>query len=330
MTLRIGILGAAAIAPSALIEPAAELDGVTVAAIAARDRGRAEAFAAEHHIPAVEADYRALCHSDLVDAVYVALPASHHKPWSIEAMRAGKDVLCEKPVALNAGEAADMVAVADETGRLMMEAFHWRYHPMADRMKELIDTRIGELQSIAAGFTVPIADRGDIRYDLSLGGGAMMDLGCYPLQWVRHVAGGEPTVTGATAQQDPQGIDVSLTAELRFDHRGGLPAEIHCSMAAEGDLTFALTAEGRDGTVVVTNPLAPHAGNRIEVTTAEGTEVEKIRSASTYYHQLVAFADAVGSGIAPPTGGADSIATMTAIDACYRAAGMTPRGLERS
>lgn len=309
-----------------MIIPAAGIDEVEVTAIAARDPERAEEFAGDHGIPGVERDYRSLCNSHAVDAVYIALPASHHKRWAIEALRAGKHVLCEKPLAMNAAEAAEIIAVADETGLIMMEAFHWRYHPMAARMKELIDGRIGELQSVAASFTVAIPDRSNIRHDLALGGGALMDLGCYPLQWVRYVVGGEPAITEASAIQDPEGIDVSLAAALHFDERNGVTGEIHCSMAADADLTSTLRAIGSEGAVNVTNPLAPQSGNQIELVTSAGTEVEKVRSESTYHHQLVAFADAVRTGIAPPTSGADSIANMAAIDACYRAAGMYPRG----
>ncbi len=325
MTLRIGILGAAAIAPKAMVDPAAEIDGVEVTAVAARDPKRAEEFASRHGIPTVEPDYRSLCGADNVDAVYIALPASHHHRWTIEALRASKDVLCEKPLALNADEAAEMVAVASETGCLLMEAFHWRYHPLAARMKELTDTRIGTLTSMSARFDVPIADKSNIRYQLELGGGALMDLGCYPLQWVRYLLNGEPTVTEATAVQDPPGVDVSMSAVLRFDDHNGVSATIGCSMAADSSRVISLTATGTEGTLEVTNPLAPQAGNKLALTTAEGTETEQIESASTYHHQLQAFREAVDSRTNPPTSGDDSVATMAAIDACYRAAGMQPR-----
>jgi predicted dehydrogenase len=339
MTVRIGILGAAAIAPSALVQPANELDGVEVAAVAARDRQRAEAFAAEHHIERVEPDYRSLCHATDIDVIYVALPASHHHQWTIEALNAGKHVLCEKPIALNTGQATEMVRAAERADRLLVEAFHWRYHPLAARMKELVDTRLGSLLSLSAQFTVPIPDTSDIRYQLDLGGGSLMDLGCYPLQWVRFLAGSEPTVTGAAAVEGPSGVDVSMSAQLRFDDRDRLTAEIACSMAADTHFAATVTAVGTDGSLAVTNPLAPQAGNRLELTTAEGLQAETIESASTYHHQLLAFRDAVRShsdtqplptggadSISLPTGGADSISTMAAIDACYRAAGMQPRG----
>ena len=326
VTLRIGVLGAARIAPGALIEPAAALDGVEVTAIAARDPARAETFATEHGIPTVLPDYGALCRSDRVDAVYVALPASHHHHWSIEALRAGKHVLCEKPIAGNAIEAAEMVTVAGESGRLLVEAFHWRYHPLADRMKALFDTRLGTIRRVEAEFSVPIPDRSNIRYQLELGGGALMDLGCYPIQWVRFLLRGEPTVVEASATEEPAGVDQSLRARLRFDAHGGVLADVACSMADDAERRAVVVAEGSEGTLTVTNPLAPHHGNRIELSTAAGTEVEEIRSASTYHHQLVAFADAVRTGTAPVTSGADSIANMATIDACYRAAGLRPRG----
>lgn len=329
MTLRIGILGAARIAPGALIEPAAEIDGVTVSAVAARDRSRAEAFAAEHEIPNVFDDYDELCSSETVDAVYVALPASHHRRWSITAMRAGKDVLCEKPMAMNAVEAAEMVAVAEQTDRVLMEAFHWRYHPFASAMKTWLDTMVGDVESVSAVFDVAIADPGDIRYQVELGGGALMDLGCYPLNWVRYLLGPDPTVESATAVEQPAEVDQSLAATLRFPRFPDARVDISCSMAPEADLTAKVEVVGSAGRLVAVNPLAPHRGNRLEFHPIDGPTrtAEPIEGPSTYHHQLAAFVEAVRTRVPPPTSGAESVANMATIDACYRAAGMKPRGL---
>ena len=129
-TIRIGILGAARIAPKAIIEPVAKLSGVAVTRVAARDRGRADAFATEHNIANVSDSYEALVQADYIDVVYNPLPMALHAEWTIAALRAGKHVFCEKPFASNADEAAEMVRVADEEGLVLAEAFHYRYHPM--------------------------------------------------------------------------------------------------------------------------------------------------------------------------------------------------------
>lgn len=320
--LRIGLLGAARITPKALTQPASEIDGVEVTAVAARDRDRATAFAAEHGIQLVLDDYTALCESDQVDAVYNALPAALHHEWTIAALRAGKDVLCEKPLANNAIEAAEMVAVAKETGQKLVEAFHWRYHPLADRIRSIIDTQLGTLRSVDAQFTVPITNTSDIRYQLELGGGGLMDLGCYPVQWVRFAVGAEPTVTSAEAVCNPARVDVDITAQLSFP--GGVTGRVHSSMAS--DLTAWLEVEGDDGRLHVQNPLAPQNGHQVTVTTPRGETTETVEGESTYHHQLVAFRDHVVDDKPILTGGTDAVATMKVIDDIYTAAGIGPRG----
>ena len=136
--IRIGTLGAAKITPLALLAPARLNLAVEVVAIAARNRQRAEKFARRHHIPKVFENYEALIKSDAIDAIYNPLPNSHHAYWSIRAMQAGKHVLCEKPIAANADEAQHMQTVAQQQNRVLMEAFHWRYHPLATRIIELL------------------------------------------------------------------------------------------------------------------------------------------------------------------------------------------------
>jgi acyl-coenzyme A thioesterase PaaI-like protein len=224
-----------------------------------------------------------------------------------------------------------MVAVADETGRILMEAFHWRYHPLADRMKDVFDHRLGQVESLAATFNIAIEDRTDIRHRLELGGGSLMDLGCYPVQWVRHLVGRQPVVDSATAVQELDGVDQSMTATLRFDSSGtgdgDLSAVVTCSMADGVERTATVEAVGSNGTMSVINPLAPQHGHRLVFNPTDGSAPidESIDSASTYHHQLAAFAEAVATRKQPPTGGADSLATMAVIDDCYRAAGMQPR-----
>ena len=322
MIMRIGVLSAAKITPGALIDPAKEIPGVTIAVVAARSRDRAEAFAKEHGIASVVSTYEELCASDDIDAVYIATPAALHHRWTLEALAHGKHVLCEKPISANAAEAEEMVAAAERANRVLMEAFHWRYHPMADRITEIVAT-LGAIKSMSASFTVGHIPPTDIRFDLALGGGALMDLGVYPLQWVRHVAKSEPVVEGAVAIEGPTGIDVVMDANLRFG--AGTSATIHCSMAAEVPFAASLHVFGDNGELHVNNPLAPQRGNEIRVVSGAGEHLEEAPISTTYFHQLQAFVAAVEQGTPILTGGADSIAMMRSVDAIYTAAGLGPR-----
>jgi predicted dehydrogenase len=155
--ISIGILGAAKIAPRALIDPVRERTDAKVTCVAARDPERARHYANEHGIDDVAADYAALVARDDIDLVYVALPASHHAEWSIKALEAGKAVLCEKPFAMNAAEARAMVAAGEAAGKALIEAFHYRYHPVITETVRLIgEGAIGKVVEAEADFSVPI------------------------------------------------------------------------------------------------------------------------------------------------------------------------------
>lgn len=323
--LRFGVLGAAKITPDALIKPAAASQRAEVVAIAARDAGRARAFAEEHGIEQVEPSYEALIRNPDIEAVYNPLPATLHAEWTLAALQCGKHVLCEKPFAANAPEAERMVAAARESKLVLLEAFHYRYHPLSNRILEVISSgALGELRELEAAFCIPVKDPADIRYDLSLGGGATMDLGCYPIHWCRLAAGTEPTVLRAEAREEPFGIDVSMTAELRFP--GDVHCEVRCSMAADVGFQAFLQVTGSEGELRADNPLAPHFGHRLLVRAGENETTGQIDGRTTYDHQLEAFVAAVLDGEAQPTGGGDGVANMRVIDAVYRAAGMQPRG----
>ena len=212
-----GCLGAAKIAPGALIRPARVLPGVEVRAVAARDRHRAEAFAAKNRVPVVYGSYDELLGDGDISAIYNPLPNGLHAEWTLRALAAGKHVLCEKPFTANAPEAERVAAAAAASGLVVMEAFHWRYHPLARRMVEIIQSgELGVLQRVEAAFCFPLPSRHDIRWQLSLAGGAMMDAGCYAVHMVRTMAGAEPAVTTATARLRSPGVDRYLRAEMEF------------------------------------------------------------------------------------------------------------------
>ena len=325
--MRLGLIAAARITEPALVAPARELDDVSLAVVGARDLARAEQAASDWGVSRAVGSYDEVIASDDVDAVYIATPAGHHRHWTIEALRAGKHVLCEKPFASNADEAREMVAVGRETGLILMEAFHWRYHPMVAQMQAILDSgAIGAVEGADAAFDLPEGEiaMGDIRWDLAIGGGSLMDLGCYPVQWLRWLLGPTLEVVSATAVCPVERVDGHIQAELRW--ADGRSATLSSSMIEpNGRTDVRLSVYGSEGTMIAMNPLAPQNGASITIETDSGREVLEVDSSATYLHQLVAFRDAIANGVHPVTSGDDSIQNMEVIDAIYTAAGIGPR-----
>lgn len=308
----------------ALIGPARWTDGVVVGAVAARDRTRAAAFARKHGIARVHGSYEELIADPEIDVVYNPLPNGLHGLWSIRAMEAGKDVLCEKPLAANADEAQQMIEAARRCERRLVEAFHYRYHRLVARLLEIIASgEIGAVRHYEAEFVVPIVRGSDIRYRHDLAGGATMDLGCYVIHLIRTLAGAEPTVVRAHATEAPSGIDRSMSAELAF--ADGRTARFHCSMWSPRFLRVGARIVGDAGTIDVFNFVGPQFYNSVRVRRADGSHRERVRGPGTYVEQLRAFAAAVRVGTPLPTEGGDSLANMRVIDAVYEAAGMERR-----
>jgi len=321
--VRIGLLGASRIAPNAVLKPASGTVGVEIAAVAARDVGRAQEFAALHDIPTVHNSYEALVADESLDAIYNPLVPSMHAEWSIKALEHGKHVLCEKPFACNAAQAAEMVRVARRQDRVLMEAFHWRYHPLAQAMLEVV-AKIGPLVSGEAVFAFHLEDRDRWLFDYSVGGGASMDAGCYPVHWMRTLSGEEPEIVRAEAVVEGDNVDVSMEADLRFP--SGFPAHIRCSIVEPGERTWYLAFEGQRGALRVQNPLAPQEGHRLTAEFENGDRLDETYGLRpTYAYQLEAFLDAVNSGTQPLTGGDDAVANMATIDSIYRSAGLPLR-----
>jgi predicted dehydrogenase len=318
--LRIGVLGAARITPMALVSPARRTRVAEVVAVAARDPERAGAFARRHGIPSVAADYDALLARQDVEAVYNPLPNSHHAAWTIRALAAGKHVLCEKPFAATAAEARSMAEAARLHGRVLVEAFHYRYHALFEEMLAVVRSgEIGALRHVEARFMIPILKRDDIRWRRDLAGGAMMDTGCYTMSMLRHLAGSEPTVVRAQARWTRGGVDRSMQADLRF--AGDVTGRLQCSLLDWPPVVISLEGRGERGTVRAFNPVAPQFVNRLRVVSPAGTRARRVPGEPSYDMQLRAFVAAVRDGCAVPTGPEDAIGNMTAIEAVYAAAG---------
>jgi predicted dehydrogenase len=321
--IRFGILGAARIAPDALIKAAHNVPEAEVVALAARDPKRAREFAAANGIPRVLASYDDLVNDPELDVIYNPLPNSLHCEWTIAALRAGKHVLCEKPLASNAAEAERMAKAADENGKILGEAFHYRYHPLADRIRALMtDGTLGRLVHAEGHFSVPIPET-NIRFDWSLAGGATMDLGCYPLHMIHYFSGMTPRVIRATAETGPKNIDIAMDVALELD--GGVTARMSCAMKKDSVINATFSARGERGELRVINPIAPQRGHQLTVKTAAGEKNETVPGDTTFTHQLRAFVKAVRGEAKFPTDGAEGIINMRVIDDVYRAAGLPPR-----
>jgi predicted dehydrogenase len=322
--VRIGILGAARIAPRAVINPAKDNPDVVVTAVAARDASRAQAFAAKHNIARVHDDYAKLIADPDVDAIYNPLPNGLHGKWTRAALEAGKHVLCEKPFTANAAEAREIAELAAASDRVVMEAFHYRYHPLALRIEEIIASgELGTLQRVEATLCFPLPMFSDIRYNYALAGGATMDAGCYTVHMVRIFGGSTPEVVSAQAKLHGPEIDRAMTAELRF--AGGHTGRIRCSMWSRRLLDISAKVVGDQGELNVLNPAVPQLFHRLSVRTANENRVERFGRRASYAYQLDAFAAAVLRGAPFPTTPEDAIENMTVIDAIYRKAGLPLR-----
>ncbi|WP_067845925.1 Gfo/Idh/MocA family protein [Nocardia lijiangensis] len=322
--LRIGILGAARIAPASLIAPAKRSPEVVVAAVAARDRSRAEGFARKHGIPQVYDSYQALIDAPDLDAVYIPLPNGLHGRWTRAAVQAGKHVLCEKPFTANAAEAREIAALASDSDRVVMEAFHYRYHPLMAAAEQVVASgELGTLLRVEAALSFPLPKFSDIRYDYGLAGGALMDAGCYAVHMARVLGGENPEVVAARAKLREARIDRAMTADLRFP--SGHTGRIRCSIWSADVLRVGATVVGERGRMRLVNPVLPHLGHVLSVRSEDGRRVRRFTHRTSYDYQLDAFAAAVLRGEPVPTAPGDAVATMTVIDAIYRTAGLPLR-----
>jgi D-xylose 1-dehydrogenase (NADP+, D-xylono-1,5-lactone-forming) len=311
--LRLALLSTARINRK-LVDGAREADGVDVVAIGSRDRGRAEREASELGIPAAHGSYDEVLEDPGVDAVYIPLPNSMHVDWSVRALEAGKHVLCEKPLSRRPDEVERAFDAAERAGRVLAEAFMWRHHPQARRLRELLP-EVGELRLVRAAFSFPLLHGGDVRLSAELDGGALMDVGCYCVSGARLLAG-EPVAASAQQVEGGDGVDVRLTGELRFPD--DVLAHLDCAldMAARDELEVV----GSEGSLFLDDPwhsLAPV----IEVRRPDGS-VERVeaRAANPYGCELEDFAAAAAGERPHPFGRDDAVGQARAIAALYESA----------
>lgn len=323
--ITVGALGAARITPLALLDPAGQIPDVTVTAIASRSRRRADPIARRYDIAKVYASYADLLADPEIDAVYIALPNAFHAEFIIAALRAGKHVLCEKPLASNSGEAR---LVEEESARhprlVVMEAYHWRYHPLAADVMRHLPT-IGTPLGMRIRFAFPLLRPGDIRWQLELAGGAMMDVGCYAVSLVQMLAEAQPQVVSAKALTYKSKVDRRMDAELLLPD--GCRVRLTASMLSRAVPGQLARIEGTTGRMVIRSPFTVHKKGRLSVTPTDGAPlvIDYPARPTTYHYQLQAFLAAIrgaGTNLTPPE---DAVANLRTIDRIYTASGLGPR-----
>ena len=331
--LRWGILGTGNIARQ-FVAGLGTSSRTTMHAVASRRRETADVFAAAHGVAVAYGSYDELLRDSAVGAVYVSLPNSMHHEWTVKALRAGKHVLCEKPIAANASEAEEMFDAAGRAGRVLVEAFMYRSHPLTHAVYECVrGGQIGRLRLIRTSFCFRTARaEGNIRFDASLAGGALMDIGCYCLNFSRYFAGAEPTSAHAVGTLHPNGVDDSASAVMSFPD--GLVASFTCGMTLHADNTAYLC--GTEGYVEVPVPWKPPMQNA-EYRVVRGTppkmdgpvrpppprEVFRVNAGKDFYAlEADDFAATVLDGAPPRLDRQDSVGNMRLLDDLRRQVGV--------
>ena len=321
MKLRWGILGTGNIAKQFATGVQQSKSG-ELAAIGSRSIESAKAFVANYQIANTHADYASLVADPSCDAVYVSLPNTMHHEWTIKALRAGKHVLCEKPISVTVAEAEEMFDVAHANGRVLIEAFMYRAHPQTLAVVDAIDKgAIGQVKLVRTSFCYRTQKiDGNIRFDPTLAGGAMMDIGCYCLSFARLIAGAEPIAAKIVSADFVNGVDVLVSGSLKFPR--GIVASFTCGMNAQADNAAQIC--GDEGWITIPVPWKPpsRGGGFImsrqtppvqDGTAAVRPPMERIdlpEMGHVYSIEADAFADVINGAKPPFVTPADSINNM--------------------
>ncbi len=317
--MRFGILSTAEIARTALI-PAIRKSEHTVGAIASRDGDRARTVAERHDIPEAYDSYEALLDASTVDAVYNPLPNSLHAEWSKRVADHGLDVLCEKPLTVDAEEARELRDYCRERDVTLMEAFMYRYHPRTERALELARRELDGVHWVSSTFKFPLVGADDIRLRADLAGGSLMDVGCYPVSLARVVLGTPDGVLARSVDARDCGVDTRLTGVLTYD--SGALAQVACSFDTADVQRYRI--EGENGWIEAEPEAAFTPGPDRETTLEYSIDgrhgVEEFQAVDQYRLQVDHFAACAEEGTTPRTGPGDAIENMRVIDALYESA----------
>lgn len=312
--MRLGLLSTARI-NGQILRAAASTDRVVVTAVASRDEARAAVYAGDHGLAAAYGSYEDLLEGPDVDAVHVSLPNGLHHEWSLRALSAGKHVLCEKPYSRYPEEVEEAFEAARRGGLVLMEAFMYRHHPQIARALELFSSgAIGRLRVVRSSFTFECAP-GDVRLEAELGGGALMDVGCYCVNGSRLLAG-EPHAVVAEQVVASSGVDATFASVMR--HEDDVLTTFECSL--ELPRRQRLEAEGDEGTLVLEAPWRADWGGDILLCRGDDVERVVVPAADSYRLELENLADAIEGKATPLLGVEDALGQARTIEALYRAA----------
>jgi xylose dehydrogenase (NAD/NADP) len=317
--VRWGVIGTAGIAVRVVIPAIQSSRNGQVMAIASRDLAKAQQAARDLNIPRAYGSYEALVQDPEVDAVYIPLPNSLHREWTIRAAERGKHVLCEKPLAVTPAECDEMVEACARRGVHLMEAFMYRFHPQTVKVEELIQQGVvGEVRMVRSAFTFPLSRADDIRLRKDLGGGSVMDVGCYCIDVARWVFQDEPThVTAAAVFGADSDVDEMLGAVLRFP--GDRLAVFDCGLRTNRREWYEVV--GTQAAIQVPVAFIPRDLDA-DIRIARGREQEIIRIPGTSEYRLMVehFADCVTTGAAPRLAPSDAHANLRVVQAVLESA----------
>jgi len=305
-----GVLGVAKIAVEHLIPAILNASNSELVGIASRDVEKAKAAGEKFGCKAYTG-YESLLADEQIEAVYIPLPNEMHMEWTIAAAKAGKHVLCEKPLGLNVAQCEEMIKACKENNVLLMEAFMYRYSEKTKKILEIIESgQLGEIRHISSSFRFMLTDPGNNRF-YPRGGGSFYDVGCYPINFINRITGTDP-VEAFAVRTDQYGVDVSFAAVLKYE--GGLTATIHSGFNSK---RFLLTEiSGTKGVLMVTNPFLDGTKDVVLIT-EEGEQVFYTKESNRYTKQVEGFADAilVGKELLMPL--EDTLRNMKLIDRLY-------------
>ena len=314
--LRWGLLGTARI-NRALIPAIRGSRRSRLVAIGSRDTARAAAYAQEWEIPVAHGSYEALLADPDIDAVYVPLPNHLHVEWSLRAIAAGKHVLCEKPIALQASEVDTLARAAAAAGVVVTEGFMYRHHPQTAKVAALIaGGAVGEPRLVRGAFTFTLTRDADPRMLPEWGGGSLWDVGCYPVSYARLIAGSEPASVSGIARNGPTGIDLAFGGVLQFP--AGLLAVFDCGFRAP--FRTELEIVGDEATLVVPHPFKPGEREQLRLVRAETVTLVDVEGELLYLGEVRDMEEAVFGGRPPAISLADSRGTVAAIAALHQSA----------
>jgi len=320
-----GVLSTANIGTAKVIPGMQKGTLTRIDAIASRDAARAQSVAAGLGIPKAYGSYEALLADPDIEAIYNPLPNHLHVPWSVRALQAGKHVLCEKPIALNAAEAQLLVAAREASGKLVAEAFMVRHHPQWQRTRELAQSgRIGEVRAIQTFFSYYLVDPANVRNQADIGGGGLFDIGCYAIATARYVFGAEPLRVAALIERDPQlRIDRLTSALMEF------PGNRHLTFTCSTQVTPVqrVTVVGTTGRIEVQVPFNQPPDRPAKIVIDDGRDLygggavaEEFAPCDQYTLQGDNFSRAILGEATWEYPIEDAILNMRAIDATFRAA----------